>query len=86
MELESAMELGRNALWMTLLISAPILVVGLIVGLFIAFIQAVTQLQEQSLTFVPKIASMVLATVVFIPWISERILEYARQLLAGSPW
>lgn len=86
MDLNSAMELGRNALWMTLLISAPVLVVGLVVGLFIAFLQAVTQLQEQSLTFVPKIAAMVVATAVFIPWVSERILEYTRELLGGGPW
>ena len=86
MDLGTAMELGRNALWMTLTISAPILLIGLVVGLLIAFIQAITQLQEQSLTFVPKIAAMGVAAAVFIPWISERIVEYAREMLGGLPW
>jgi flagellar biosynthetic protein FliQ len=86
MELSTAMELGRNALWMTLTISAPILLIGLTVGLLIAFLQAVTQLQEQSLTFVPKIAAMAVAAAVFIPWISERVVEYAREMLGGMPW
>ncbi|MCH7595605.1 MAG: flagellar biosynthetic protein FliQ, partial [Planctomycetes bacterium] len=70
MDLESAMELGRNAFWMALSVSAPILVIGLAVGLAIALFQAVTQLQEQALTFVPKIAAMVVAASIFIPWIA----------------
>jgi flagellar biosynthetic protein FliQ len=86
MELSTAMELGRDALWMTLMVSAPILLIGLAVGLLIAFLQAVTQLQEQSLTFVPKIAAMAVAAAVFIPWISERIVAYARDMLGGLPW
>jgi len=85
-ELSTAMELGRNALWMTLTISAPVLLIGLAVGLVIAFLQAVTQLQEQSLTFVPKIAAMVIAAAVFIPWIAERVLAYTREMLGGAPW
>jgi len=51
------MSLGRDALWMTLTIAAPIVLIGLTIGLMVAFFQAVTQLQEQSLTFVPKITS-----------------------------
>jgi flagellar biosynthetic protein FliQ len=86
MELTSAMELGRDALWMTLTIAAPILVIGLVIGLIVAFFQAVTQLQEQSLTFVPKIAAMVVAAAFFIPWIAERMLEYARDMLSATPW
>jgi len=86
MDLSAAMELGRNALWMTLTIAAPILVIGLVIGLVVAFFQAVTQLQEQSLTFVPKIAAMVIAAAFFIPWIAERMIEYARDMLSGTPW
>ncbi|MEK6675118.1 MAG: flagellar biosynthesis protein FliQ [Planctomycetota bacterium] len=86
MELTHAMELGRDALWMTIVMSAPILVIGLVVGLVIALFQAVTQLQEQTLTFVPKIAAMIAAAVLFIPWITEQMIEYSRKLFTGMPW
>jgi len=86
MELEAAMELGRNAFWMALMTSAPILVIGLTVGLAISLFQAVTQLQEQSLTFVPKIAAMAISATIFIPWIAEQMVGYARDMLGGLPW
>jgi len=86
MELSDALELGRNALWMTLTIAAPVLVIGLVVGCLIALFQAVTQLQEQALTFVPKIAAMVVAAAIFIPWITEQMVEYTRELLGTLPW
>jgi len=86
MDSGSALEIGRYALWMTLVISGPILLVGLLVGLVLAFFQAVTQLQEQSLTFVPKIVAMVGAAVVFIPWITEQMVGYTRAMLGALPW
>ena len=61
MEFNEALELGRNAFWMAMSTAAPILIIGLVVGLLIAFFQAVTQLQEQTLTFVPKIMAMMKA-------------------------
>jgi len=86
MELSTAMEIGRYALWMTLIISGPILLIGLVVGLVLAFFQAVTQLQEQSLTFVPKIMAMIGAAVVFTPWITEQMVAYTREMLGELPW
>ena len=86
MELDWALEAGRHAMWMTLVTSGPILLVGLVVGLALAFLQAVTQLQEQSLTFVPKIVAMVGAAVVFIPWITEQMVAYTKEMLGGLPW
>ncbi len=86
MELADAMELCRNALWMAMMSSAPILVLGLLVGLAIALFQAVTQLQEQTLTFVPKIAAMMVAAAVFIPWIAENLLEYTKRMFSATPW
>ncbi len=86
MEFQQAIELGRAAFWITVVISAPILAIGLIVGLAISLFQAVTQLQEQTLTFVPKIAAMVVAAAVFIPWIAEQMLEYTRAMFAALPW
>ena len=86
MEFSEALTLGRDALWMMLMVSAPVLVIGLVVGLIIALFQAVTQLQEQTLTFVPKIAAMVVAAGLFIPWIMEQMVEYSRKLFGTVPW
>ncbi len=86
MDLEQALELGRNAFWMALSTSAPILGIGLIVGLAIALFQAVTQLQEQTLTFVPKIAAMVVAATIFIPWISQRMMSFTQDMLGTLPY
>lgn len=86
MEFTEALELGRHAFWMALMMSLPILSVGLVVGLSIAMFQAVTQLQEQSLTFVPKIAAMVVAAAFFIPWIAEQMVAYAQEMLGTPPW
>ena len=86
MEFNEALELGRTAFWMTLTTSAPILGIGLVVGLAIAMFQAVTQLQEQTLTFVPKIAAMVVAGAIFIPWIADRMVAFARTMLGTLPW
>ena len=85
MEFSEALELGRNAFWMAMSTSAPILAIGLVVGLLIAMFQAVTQLQEQTLTFVPKIASMILAAALFIPWIAERMIAYTQQMFTLGP-
>ncbi len=86
MEFSEALELGRNAFWMAMSTSAPILVIGLVVGVLIAMVQAVTQLQEQTLTFVPKIAAMVVAAAVFIPWISDRMVAFTREMFTTLPW
>ncbi len=86
MEFSEALDLGRGALTMVLTLASPILVIGMAVGLSIALLQAVTQLQEQTLTFVPKIVAMVLSAIVFVPWIAKRLLEYTQQLLGEPPF
>lgn len=86
MEFNEALELGRNAFWMAISTSAPILIIGLVVGLLIAFFQAVTQMQEQTLTFVPKIFAMVMAASIFIPWISDRMVAFTREMFQELPW
>ena len=86
MEFSAAIELGRNAFWMAMTTSAPILVCGLVVGLMISLFQAVTQLQEQTLTFVPKIAAMVVAAAIFIPWIADRMVVFTVEMFGASPW
>jgi flagellar biosynthetic protein FliQ len=80
MSVDQALDLGREALMLALLLSAPMLLTGLLVGLVISLLQAVTQIQEQTLTFVPKTVAMIAAAVLTMPWIAQRLLEYAAKL------
>lgn len=77
---ESTLELVREALLITLKISGPILLAGLIVGLVISLLQSVTSIQDQTLSFVPKIVVMIVAAALLIPWVAERLVEYAADL------
>ncbi|HET6247250.1 MAG TPA: flagellar biosynthesis protein FliQ [Tepidisphaeraceae bacterium] len=77
MSLDTATELIRQTLMMALIVSAPMLAIGLVVGIIISLLQAVTQIQEQSLSFVPKIIAMVASAIVLMPWIGHRLMEYA---------
>ncbi len=83
MEMTQAIDLTRDALFVSLLIAGPILVAGLVVGIIISLLQTVTQLQDQTLSIVPKIVAMVAAAVFFIPWLGMRMVEYAGNLFAG---
>jgi flagellar biosynthetic protein FliQ len=80
---EEAVDIARVALIQALIIAVPILGAGLIVGLLISLFQAVTQIQEQTLTFVPKIIAMILVAVVLLGWISIRMTEFAVEMFTG---
>lgn len=67
----------RAALMVTMKIALPILASGVVVGLFISIVQSITSIQEQTLTFVPKILVMLMVAVLLIPWIVQRLLEFA---------
>jgi flagellar biosynthetic protein FliQ len=82
--IEQASDLLHDTLMLAMIISAPVLLIGLVVGLIISLFQAVTQIQEQSLVFVPKIAAMVFAAMFLMPWISRRLLEYAALMFSGG--
>ena len=84
MDLDQALDLGRGAFLMALSTSAPILLVGLLVGLTISVFQSVTQLQEQTLTFVPKIIAMGAVAAMLIPWLTVRMIEYVQSLWGGT--
>ncbi|MCC6951179.1 MAG: flagellar biosynthesis protein FliQ [Phycisphaerales bacterium] len=77
---ESAVELVREALIITLKIAAPILLAGLVVGLVVSLLQSVTSIQDQTLSFVPKIVVMVVAAALLIPWVAQRLVDYASEL------
>jgi len=74
--LQQAVSLVCQALYVSLLISAPMLICGLVVGIFVSLLQAVTQIQEQTLTFIPKIVSMFAAAILLMPWISHQLIDY----------
>jgi len=80
-----AVELARRAILITLLLASPMLGFGLIVGLFISIMQAVTQINEMTLTFIPKIIAVVVALAIFLPWIISILMDFTIQLLTMLP-
>ena len=82
---EVATDMVRQTLILAMMIASPMLLVGLAVGLIISLVQAITQIQEQSLAFIPKTAAMIVAAIVLMPWISHRLLEYTAQMLGPVP-
>jgi flagellar biosynthetic protein FliQ len=78
---EVTMDMVRQALFITLKICAPILAAGVVVGLVISIFQSVTSIQDQTLSFVPKIIVMILVAAVLTPWIIQRLIDYSRELL-----
>ncbi len=75
--------LGRQALLTVLLVSAPMLGFGLVVGLVVSIFQATTQINEQTLAFIPKIIAVMLAVVLFGPWMFTVMLQFTSSLLLG---
>ena len=85
MDPQDAIDLGREALWTVLLIGSPVLLAGMIVGLVISLFQTLTQIQEQSVVFVPKLIVMLLVLSVTLPWLISRMLQYTTDLISGIP-
>jgi flagellar biosynthesis protein FliQ len=81
-----ALDLGREALIMVLIIASPVMGMGLLVGLAVSLFQSMTQLQEQTLSFVPKIVAMVGVALILVPWLAQELLEYAQGLLGAPPF
>ena len=82
---DTALQMLAELLWNGLLIAAPLLAVTLVVGLLISILQVVTQVQEASLTFIPKIIAAVVVLVVCGPWMLKRLVGYATGLIASIP-
>jgi flagellar biosynthetic protein FliQ len=81
MQINDAMvDLVRNALLIGLKIAAPVLIAGIIIGLAISILQSVTQVQEQTLTLVPKIFAMTAVAILLLPWIVMRIAEFSIEM------
>ena len=76
----AVMEIGREALWIVLLTAGPIMFAGLLIGLIIALFQALTTIQEMTLTFVPKIIVIFIALIVFLPFMMTEVVEFSKVL------
>ncbi len=77
--------LGREAIILTLMVSAPMLAAGLIVGLMISILQAVTQIHEMTLTFIPKIVAVALALLIFLSWMINLVVDFTVRVLNSIP-
>ncbi len=77
---DQAIDLARQALILCLLIAGPILLVALLVGLVVGLLQAATQLTEQTVAFVPKLAAMALAGILLLPWMISRLVDFAARM------
>jgi flagellar biosynthetic protein FliQ len=82
--LDQATDLVRHTLVLALLVSTPMLAIGLVVGIVVSLFQAITQIQEQTLTFVPKIVSMVAAAILLFPWMGHSLLQYAAHMFGDG--
>jgi flagellar biosynthetic protein FliQ len=76
---------ARGAIETTLLLSLPLLLVGMVVGLVVSIFQSVTQIQEMTLSFVPKIIAVFLALLVFGPWMLNKLLSYCEYVISNLP-
>jgi flagellar biosynthetic protein FliQ len=82
---EQTVELVRDMLIVTLKISLPILLAGLVIGVIFSLFQAITSIQDQTLAFVPKIVAMIVVAALLLPWIVARLIEYSRVLFTMAP-
>jgi flagellar biosynthetic protein FliQ len=76
---------ARQAIEVTLIISLPMLGIGMIVGILVSVIQAATQIQEMTLTMVPKIVAIFLALIISFPWIMDKMVTYTRDIFLNLP-
>lgn len=86
MNSQTVLTIGQQALQMTLMISAPLLLTALIVGLFVSVLQAATQINEMTLSFIPKLLALFAALVIAGPWMLSTFVEYMRQLIESIPF
>jgi len=82
---ETVMTMGRQAMEVTLMVAAPLLLVALVIGLIVSIFQAATQINEATLSFIPKLVGVFVALVVAGPWMISVMTDYMRQILTGIP-
>jgi flagellar biosynthetic protein FliQ len=82
---ESVMTIGRQAIEVTMLVAAPMLLTSLIIGLMVSIFQAATQINEATLSFIPKFAGIFLALIIAGPWMLEKMTSYMHQMFTSIP-
>jgi flagellar biosynthetic protein FliQ len=82
---DTALQMVSHMLWVGLLVMAPLLVVVMVVGVLVSVFQVVTQIQEVSLSFIPKIIAVVLVLQAFGPWMLKLLVNYSTSVIAGIP-
>lgn len=85
MTLDFVIGIMAETIWTTLLVSAPVLIVGLLVGVVISLFQAVTQVQEMTLVFVPKIIACLIALVAALPWMINVLVTFTHNIFINIP-
>ena len=75
----------RKMLWISIMLSLPALGVALVVGIVIGLVQAITSIQEQTLSFVPKVAAIAVALALFGPWMTRTLVEYTAEVMNAMP-
>jgi len=83
---ESVMTLGRQALELTMMVSAPPLLISLIIGLVVSIFQAATQINEATLSFIPKLVGMFGVLVITGPWMVGMLVDFIQRLFSSIPW
>ncbi len=82
---ESIMEFGQHAMYVAMLVAAPLLLTALAVGLLVGVIQAATQINEMTLSFIPKLMAMAVVALISGPWMLRVLVQFTRQLIEGLP-
>lgn len=85
MDANDAIQLTQQAMFTALLLGSPILLAGVLVGLMIGLAQALTQIQDQTVAFVPKIVAMVGILILCLPWLVQKMMEYSETLITNIP-
>ena len=85
MSSDLVVQMAREALFMVMLISAPMLGLGMLVGILVSVFQATTQIQEQTLAFIPKIVAVFVSILIFVPWMLRLLTDYVRELFVNLP-
>jgi len=85
MDPQEAINLTQQAMLTALLLGAPVLLAGVLVGLLIGLAQALTQIQDQTVAFVPKIVAMVAVLILCLPWLVQKLVEYSEGLITNIP-
>ena len=85
MDQAAILDIARETVFVTLKLGAPILLLALVAGVAISLLQALTQMQEMTLSFVPKIAAALLSLVVFGPWMLNVVVQFATRLIGNIP-